>query len=111
MPQTEAVITIFIPSLFDDPKEICEQTLGINHDGPLYGNKILLDDGEDFVLLVSDRELSQEEAGAFYEDIMEYHQEELSDEESIVRDEEVKTKWLNGNFNWWCIGAGQKDQI
>lgn len=118
MQNTEAIISIYLPTLAKENET--EQTVyatmmqvelnGEPYTGPLYANKILLEDSNDFVLLVADRDLNAEEARTFYDELMEYHQgidHNLSEEELAVRDEEVRTKWLNGNFNWWGLGSGK----
>lgn len=113
--QTEAVVSIFLSTLAEDEQAVYEAIASITNNGePVtesYGNKIKLNDSGEYAIIVSDRQLTSEEARAFYDDIMEYHhaKDELPEEEIAIRDEEVKTKWLNGNFNWWALGAGKAE--
>jgi hypothetical protein len=110
----EVTLTIFVPSLLPNSNNetIYEVAISKDYGVPVVGHKIQFEDSNEFAILVADRELTGVEANTFFQEIMEYHQatnEELSEEEMAVRDEEVKTKWLNGNFNWWCLGAGKRD--
>jgi hypothetical protein len=115
---TEAVVSIFLSTLEDiteckSKSDVFEAMLNVKSDGTeykgqTYGQKLKLEDNE-YAIVISDRYLTSIEARTFFEDIMEYHQdiENLSEEESKLRDEEVKSKWLNGNFNWWALGSGK----
>lgn len=113
--QTEAVVSIFLSTMYESEEAIYGAIIGLTYNGqPVdrsFGHKLKFDDSDEYAIVVSDKKLTDEEARAFYDDIMEYHhaKDELPEEEIAVRDEEVKTKWLNGNFNWWAIGAGKVD--
>jgi hypothetical protein len=103
----EAVISIILPTLLNDEQDVVDiiNRMKEEHGDSLRIYIIPFDEKTETAIVISDRDLDDEEVIAFYEDIMEYHHEtdDLSENEVDVRDQEVKDKWLNGKFTLWTL--------
>lgn len=113
---SEAKITIIIPELLEDKsaRDVQIETMEKNKDATFGYYLTLTEDGVVVggnvgacdVIIITDRQLEDYLVLQYYNEVMSYHQaidEELLDEEYEIRDQEVKEKWLNGNFNYWIL--------
>ena len=106
----EAKVSLIVPTLLNGRKSIDIYNELVNKTSDILFVNIIKIDGielmEEQIQLISNVKLTEDQAYEYYFEILSYYmgvEDKLSESEIEIRENEVKEKWLNGNYNYWIL--------